>query len=794
MPPKRNAVQTGLEPRKRRRLSKPFRGRGNGDPNCQPRQTRSRAALPGASPLIALDTDGKSTKTVTPRRAPRSKIRIKVLSPAPIKTQVPVKIPVEEPILDCIEVDAMAMESAAFNKPPTLSRADSPFDWNAEAPARFKRERAPSPEERLCIPSENVASDAPSHPHSPFDIPVESYYSDSAVKFIPYNDCRESRWTRSSRPHGSEAAVFRENFSFEPRTASSDKPRSPPTPDLPGLLTVEAQNCSFCSHPCGGTCAPEFDDLVGAISPRTVVQRPNFPFSGTASRQELPAPQRRAKGDGIIDRKRRLSITSEAESSALNTLGSSKRLKRSDSSEDARSDRSKSPKCQSPGLIGGRSSSSEEGEIKSPPIKTEPVEHYAIAKLEHGSTQNDDRKPDQESGNDGWPADKCSGECAEENGNQYMYMLARNEFSTVLVPLCEWNKFATPQERRSSSTVTEDGSIQSQDGDATAGHQPPWSAIGIFSASSSYSTESSINLDPQRSGSGANTPGSTGPLVPKKAAATGSNEKADAVHEAEEKPELHAQDAQHRQEKEGHLHATPKTAASDAPEHTIIPGLFTIYPEPQPESGSTKGSDLAVKVEVKDVADMKQEQQQKQQEEEAQAHEPEPDPESEPEQVQPPSPLSERSSWRSRPWDPETSSLFSCRSGACSLFGSIDDGSSDDSSPGSPCSCPSPLNSRANSPGPVEAPGEGALFDAEDKTLLDRWSANLEASINGAGARAKETARGTDRSLYPVGKKKEMQRPEPIRIQPHHLTWPTIEKKEPVRDDAAQGLVGRRSL
>ncbi|KAH6632167.1 hypothetical protein F5144DRAFT_649691 [Chaetomium tenue] len=59
MPPKRNNAGPAKQvPNKRRRLSagsSSFRGRGRADDNYQPRQTRSRAALHGGSPLQFLD-------------------------------------------------------------------------------------------------------------------------------------------------------------------------------------------------------------------------------------------------------------------------------------------------------------------------------------------------------------------------------------------------------------------------------------------------------------------------------------------------------------------------------------------------------------------------------------------------------------------------------------------------------------------------------------------------------------------------------------------------------------------
>lgn len=61
MPTKRknNPVATTSAPTKRRRISTTYRGRRDAGTTYEPRQTRSRAALPGASPLIALDDDGK---------------------------------------------------------------------------------------------------------------------------------------------------------------------------------------------------------------------------------------------------------------------------------------------------------------------------------------------------------------------------------------------------------------------------------------------------------------------------------------------------------------------------------------------------------------------------------------------------------------------------------------------------------------------------------------------------------------------------------------------------------------
>ncbi|KAK4184830.1 hypothetical protein QBC35DRAFT_539274 [Podospora australis] len=63
MPPKRANTSTDASPRKRRRVSqKSYHGRRTLDPNVQPRQARSRAQLPDATPLVALAMPERSPK------------------------------------------------------------------------------------------------------------------------------------------------------------------------------------------------------------------------------------------------------------------------------------------------------------------------------------------------------------------------------------------------------------------------------------------------------------------------------------------------------------------------------------------------------------------------------------------------------------------------------------------------------------------------------------------------------------------------------------------------------------
>lgn len=351
MPPKRSAgTAVAAAPNKRRRASDMFRSRANPDPTVQPRQTRSRAALPGASPLVALAIDTKRRRPRAPRRTIRPKPEPVIESqPSPVvfpTIEVPPAIETQiQGHFEDLRAD-LIQPSPTPNK-TSPSRPPSPsVSTSIDIPAYFERESAPSPD---------------SIPGSPELPDYSDSDSEDAYTLVPFNS-RKSRGAPATWHHDFDRPKFDEKFSFECRAGPSSKNRPLPSPELPNIDPAVARGCDACGQHCGGTYHTIMEQLVGEISPRTVVALPKFPIPEAGPPERRAGPQS-ADSDGVLIGKRKLSSISKDPTGAPSPSASSKRTRRS-------------------------SSSSSEGVLRSPPIKVEQVESQQEVETSFGTTRH----------------------------------------------------------------------------------------------------------------------------------------------------------------------------------------------------------------------------------------------------------------------------------------------------------------------------------------------------------------------------------------------------------------------
>ncbi|KAK4150156.1 hypothetical protein C8A00DRAFT_37246 [Chaetomidium leptoderma] len=285
MPPKRKtnpSTATQAQNKRRRQLppSATYRGRINADANIQPRQTRSRAALPGALPLLTLSDNGVRKAVRAPTEEANPSVEpIPVPSEAPSKTIVTRIKPAEpdELVLDSIERDeSPALEDAAS------SPVSPPFP-SPESPSKlppFEREGAPSPELLLNAFLQQLPSAAPRSPSN--------------------HESKDHDWS-----------MFNRELSFEHNPS--------PRLNVPAIQPCWAGLSNVCGQVCGGkgmdNCQLPPDELVDALSPRS------------SERNASP------RGDGSASHKRKWATASDGSASDFDPYPPSKRQKRS-SSED----------------------------------------------------------------------------------------------------------------------------------------------------------------------------------------------------------------------------------------------------------------------------------------------------------------------------------------------------------------------------------------------------------------------------------------------------------------------------
>jgi len=305
MPAKRkhNPVAAPGRTNKRHRESASYRGRRIAHDGCQPHQTRSRAATPGASPLAnpADNTEATSDN--------QGKL-----------------------ILDSIERDEFVSADQAV---PALLSLGSPLAGTTAEFLAFEREGAPSPEllpetklqtqplPTIILPPPNLNYLPDQFCHidrneerrvNTDNFRMPDWWYDSDLSYPDPDD--EERLPFSELPHFSftygpdhDWSMFGRDFSFEPKA----EPKSPVSRVDP-LQANEAGACNMCAQVCGRLdhCLLGFYTPPDILSPRSRAQG-GLPWS-----------------DQVSSRKRKLSTGGDVgdTASGADTAPAHKRLKR----------------------------------------------------------------------------------------------------------------------------------------------------------------------------------------------------------------------------------------------------------------------------------------------------------------------------------------------------------------------------------------------------------------------------------------------------------------------------------
>lgn len=291
---------------KRRRGSASCRGRRTADANYQPRQTRSRAAMLGASPLAVLADKTKARRDTQGKR-----------------------------ILDSMERNEPV---SAGQEAPALRRLSSSLaEPTVEFPP-FEREGAPSPEPSPSPSPEPVPSTIHlqqaiptlilSHPspdnHSEQLDPLggDEWQNLNTSRFeaaeewdelgfsttgVAYEDVVLASYPESVYPDWS---MFRPAFSFAPKAEPSNMTRSPPAHEH----SFSASKTGVCNM-CGQVCGRLDHRLLGFHSP--------VETRGSGSKAQEAA----RRSEHVPSRKRKRSTNSGGVSSGSDTAPAWKRLK-----------------------------------------------------------------------------------------------------------------------------------------------------------------------------------------------------------------------------------------------------------------------------------------------------------------------------------------------------------------------------------------------------------------------------------------------------------------------------------
>ncbi|KAL2258472.1 hypothetical protein VTK26DRAFT_8206 [Humicola hyalothermophila] len=221
MTKRRNTGTAAAPTAKRRRVAGTYRGRADAEVNYKPRQTRSRAALPGAEPLMALDMGTRR------RRAP--KVKQDTTDGSLVRIQVPAVSNEAQP-------EALVAVIVPAKSLPKDEAPVSPFPKSVTSVAGtafYDREGAPSPEmprrmSHVDRANSSLHSDLVAHltEHS-------AYYDDhNGASLAPCNS-RESGYASEVWHHDYDRPKFADDFSFEPRPGRSSL----------NILTDEARTC-----------------------------------------------------------------------------------------------------------------------------------------------------------------------------------------------------------------------------------------------------------------------------------------------------------------------------------------------------------------------------------------------------------------------------------------------------------------------------------------------------------------------------------------------------------------------
>lgn len=515
-----------------------------------PRQTRSRAALPGAEPLIALDIGARR------RRIPNTKKQ--AVDESQVQIQVPALSTEDRPeafvVVQVLPSVGQAAASFVQDKVPTTV----PERILSVRADHFEREGAPSPETPRRVP--RVYDNPPLPPPELLSMFAEHHaLHNSTNDQLPFPEslCWQEYY---------EKPEFTENYSFKPRNPSH------PT----NLRTYRSGLCNICFKECRGAClAPE--EISTGISPTTVPVLEPSGFPTPRPEADSP-PQSHFNSGELTAQKRKLSSVQTIPASPPPSPKGAKTAPSSPKS--CATDCSCFPTIDSVSDV-AQELQELESELNQPQQEQQQQQdtvfpNYDDEEFIHDITRELGRRRETR-------------RAACDRG---VDPAAHNHFVTGLVPLFEMyhaerllrlqggngEEEGTDTDSLTSSTMAVDGSGMGEseresEAVGEGGCKPPMSPVKSESSRSSAGSYD-VGLEKEvESGSGGVVP--PRPVEPVDAMEVDEEEQ-------EQREETQAQaDAPPASPAEPWIPSSPQTDPQQNPSlgETIIPGLFTLYPE-----------------------------------------------------------------------------------------------------------------------------------------------------------------------------------------------------------------------